>query len=123
LPIFEGGRLRGQFRSASASYDEAVANYDSAVTQALQDVADVAVSERALSGRLNRTEAAADAARDAYRIVRNRYEGGLTNYLDVLNAQDTLLTNLRELSTLRSRLFALDVSMVRALGGGYQHAS
>ncbi|WP_144423997.1 efflux transporter outer membrane subunit [Herbaspirillum hiltneri] len=123
LPIFEGGRLRGQFRSASASYDEAVANYDSAVTQALQDVADVAVSERALSGRLNRTEAAADAARDAYRIVRNRYEGGLTNYLDVLNAQDTLLTNLRELSTLRSRLFALDVSMVRALGGGYQHPS
>jgi NodT family efflux transporter outer membrane factor (OMF) lipoprotein len=123
LPIFEGGRLHGQFRSASASYDEAVANYDSAVTQALQDVADVAVSERALSGRLNRTEAAADAARDAYRIVRNRYEGGLTNYLDVLNAQDTLLTNLRELSTLRSRLFALDVSMVRALGGGYQHAS
>ncbi|RFB68036.1 MULTISPECIES: efflux transporter outer membrane subunit [unclassified Herbaspirillum] len=123
LPIFEGGRLRGQFRSASASYDEAVANYDSAVTQALQDVADVAVSERALSGRLDRTEAAADAARDAYRIVRNRYEGGLTNYLDVLNAQDTLLTNLRELSTLRSRLFALDVSMVRALGGGYQHAS
>ncbi len=121
LPIFEGGRLRGQFRSASASYDEAVANYDSAVTQALQDVADVAVSERALSGRLDRTEAAADAARDAYRIVRNRYEGGLTNYLDVLNAQDALLTNLRELSTLRSRLFALDVSMVRALGGGYQH--
>ncbi|MFL9878245.1 efflux transporter outer membrane subunit [Herbaspirillum rhizosphaerae] len=123
LPIFEGGRLRGQFRSASASYDEAVANYDSAVTQALQDVADVAVSEKALSGRLNKTEEAAHAAEEAYRIVRNRYEGGLTNYLDVLNAQDALLTNLRELSTLRSRMFALDVSMVRALGGGYQHAS
>ncbi|WP_081768797.1 efflux transporter outer membrane subunit [Herbaspirillum sp. RV1423] len=122
LPIFEGGRLRGQFRSASASYDEAVANYDSAVTQALQDVADVAVSEKALSGRLDRVEAAAHAAEEAYRIVRNRYEGGLANYLDVLTAQDTLLTNLRELSTLRSRMFALDVSMVRALGGGYQHA-
>ncbi|MGC8020813.1 TolC family protein, partial [Salmonella enterica] len=52
LPIFNGGRLRGQFRSASASYDEAVANYDQAVTQALQDVADVGVSEKALAGRL-----------------------------------------------------------------------
>lgn len=122
LPIFEGGRLRGQFRSASGSYDEAVANYDSAVTQALQDVADVAVSEKALGGRLSKVEEAARAAEEAYRIVRNRYEGGLTNYLDVLNAQDTLLTNLRELSTLRSRMFALDVAMVRALGGGYQHA-
>jgi outer membrane protein TolC len=33
-----------------------------------------------------------------------------------------LLTNLRELSNLRSRMFTLDVAMVRALGGGYQHA-
>ena len=122
LPIFEGNRLRGQFRSASANYDEAVANYNSSVTQALQDVADVAVSEQALSGRLKSVEAAADAATDAYRIVRNRYEGGLTNYLDVLNAQDSLLTNLRELASLRSRRFELDVAMVRALGGGYQQA-
>ncbi|PFH12089.1 NodT family efflux transporter outer membrane factor (OMF) lipoprotein [Collimonas sp. PA-H2] len=121
LPIFEGGRLRGQYRSASGSYDEAVANYDSAVTQALQDVADVAVSEKALTGRLDKTQEAVTAAEDAYRIARNRYEGGLATYLDVLNAQDTLLTNQRELSTLRSRLFALDVALVRALGGGYQH--
>lgn len=123
LPIFEGGRLRGQYRSASGSYDEAVANYDSAVTQALQDVADVAVSEKALSGRLEKVTEAADAAQDAYRIARNRYEGGLANYLDVLNAQDSLLSNLRDLSTLRSRMFALDVAMVRALGGGYQLAA
>jgi len=123
LPIFEGGRLRGQYRSASGSYDEAVANYDSAVTQALQDVADVAVSEKALSGRLEKVTEAADAAQDAYRIARNRYEGGLANYLDVLNAQDSLLSNLRDLSTLRSRMFALDVAMVRALGGGYQPAT
>ncbi|MGC3777813.1 TolC family protein, partial [Escherichia coli] len=68
LPIFNGGRLRGQFRSASASYDEAVANYDQAVTQALQDVADVGVSEKALAGRLQDVQAAADAAEEAYRI-------------------------------------------------------
>ncbi|WP_082221568.1 efflux transporter outer membrane subunit [Herbaspirillum chlorophenolicum] len=119
LPIFNGGRLRGQFRSASASYDEAVANYDQAVTQALQDVADVTVSEKALSGRLEKVQLAADAAEEAYRIVSNRYNGGLANYLDVLNAQDTLITNLRELSNLRSRMFTLDVALVRALGGGY----
>lgn len=119
LPIFNGGRLRGQFRSASASYDEAVANYDQAVTQALQDVADVGVSEKALSGRLEKVQAAADAAEEAYRIVSNRYNGGLANYLDVLNAQDTLITNLRQLSDLRSRMFSLDVALVRALGGGY----
>ena len=122
LPIFDGARLRGQFRSASANYDEAVANYNSAVTQALHDVADVAVSEKALGARLERVEEAAHAAEEAYRIVHNRYQGGLTNYLDVLNAQDALLSNLRELSNLQSRMFALDVALVRALGGGYEHA-
>ena len=123
LPIFNGGRLRGQFRSASASYDEAVANYDQAVTQALQDVADVGVSEKALAGRLQDVQAAADAAEEAYRIVSNRYDGGLNTYLDVLNAQDTLISNLRQLSDLRSRLFTLDVALVRALGGGYRAAA
>lgn len=122
LPIFNGGRLRGQFRSASASYDEAVANYDQAVTQALQDVADVGVSEKALAGRLHDMQAAADAAEEAYRIASNRYTGGLNTYLDVLNAQDTLISNLRQLSDLRSRLFTLDVALVRALGGGYRAA-
>lgn len=122
LPIFNGGRLRGQFRSASASYDEAVANYDQAVTQALQDVADVGVSEKALTGRLADVQAAADAAEEAYRIVSNRYNGGLATYLDVLNAQDTLISNLRQLSDLRSRMFTLDVALVRALGGGYRAA-
>jgi len=92
------------------------------VTQALHDVADVAVSEKALGPRLARVEEAAHAAEDAYRIVNERYKGGLTNYLDVLNAQDALLTNLRELSNLQSRMFALDVALVHALGGGYQHA-
>lgn len=99
-----------------------MANYDQAVTQALQDVADVGVSEKALAGRLQDVQAAADAAEEAYRIVSNRYNGGLNTYLDVLNAQDTLISNLRQLSDLRSRLFTLDVALVRALGGGYRAA-
>ena len=123
LPIFEGGRLRGQYRQASGSYDEAVANYNGAVTQALQDVADVAVSEKALSGRLAKVQEAVDAAEAAFQIAQNRYQGGLATYLDVLNAQDTFLTNQRDLSTLRSRMFSLDVELVRALGGGYRQAA
>ncbi|GAB3257859.1 outer membrane factor lipoprotein domain-containing protein [Chitinimonas naiadis] len=120
LPIFNTGRLQGQYRSARADYDEAVANYDSTVTQALRDVADVAVSERALSERLARSQEAVDAAREAYRIVHNRYEGGLANHLEVLTAEDALLGNLRALVAMQSRLFSLDISLIRALGGGYQ---
>jgi outer membrane protein TolC len=52
LPIFNGGRLQGQLRGADADYAEAVANYDSTVVQALQDVADAAVSQKALGGQI-----------------------------------------------------------------------
>ncbi|MDP5238863.1 efflux transporter outer membrane subunit [Uliginosibacterium sp. 31-16] len=121
LPIFDSGRLQAQYRSRRADYEEAVANYDSTVTQALREVADAAVSQRALAPRLERGEAAFGAAKQAWQIARNRYDGGLSNYLDVLTAEDAMLTNLRGLTDLQSRAFSLDVALVRALGGGYQH--
>ena len=120
LPIFTGGRLRGELAVNRASFDEAVANYDRTVTQALGEVANVAVSQRALGAQLDRTQQSVDAASDAQRVARNRYEGGLANYLDVLTAEDTLLGNLRVLTDLQSRAFSLDVALMHALGGGYQ---
>jgi NodT family efflux transporter outer membrane factor (OMF) lipoprotein len=120
LPIFTGGALRGQLRGAEADYAAAVGEYNRAVIQALQEVADAAVGQKALGPQLERTADAVDAARDAWRIQSNRYEGGLANYLAVLSAQDDLLANLRAQSDLQSRSFALDVALVRALGGGYR---
>jgi NodT family efflux transporter outer membrane factor (OMF) lipoprotein len=120
LPIFDGGRLRGQLRGAEAEYAAAVAGYDRTVVQALQDVADAATSRQALDGQLARTDEAVDAAREAWRIQSNRYTGGLATYLDVLTAEDVLLANLRVQTDLQTRSFALDVALVRALGGGYQ---
>ena len=54
LPIFTAGRLQGEYRGARADYDLAVASYDETVTHALQEVADSAVSARALDGRLEK---------------------------------------------------------------------
>ena len=119
LPIFDGGRLRGQLRGAEADYVEAVANYDRAVVQALQDVADAAASQRLLGAQIARTDESVEAAREAWRIQGNRYQGGLATYLDVLSAEETLLSGLRVQTDLNSRSFALDVALVRALGGGY----
>ncbi|OUL99491.1 efflux transporter outer membrane subunit [Variovorax sp. JS1663] len=119
LPIFDGGRLRAQLRSADAGHAQAVADYERILVQALQEVADAAVSQRAIGAQLDKTGEAVDAAREAWRIQQERYEGGLATYLDVLNAEDSLLANLRTQSDLQSRSFALDVALVRALGGGY----
>lgn len=122
LPIFTGGRLQGELRGAAAGYEEAVANYNRTVTRALQEVADAALSQKSLGGRLAKGEESVDAADEAHRTALNRYEGGLSNYLEVLSAEDVYLNNLRVLTDLRSRAFALDVALMRALGGGYREA-
>jgi NodT family efflux transporter outer membrane factor (OMF) lipoprotein len=120
LPLFTGGRLSGQLTSAEASYEEAVANYNNTVTQALHDVADVATSSKALKARLNKTDEAYQDAKAAYHIADNRYRGGLATYLDVLTAEDAMLNTQRALVNLQSRSFSLDVSLIHALGGGFE---
>lgn len=123
LPIFDGGRLRGQLRGAQADYASAVAEYDKAVTQALQDVADATTSSKALSLRLQETEEAEADATAAWRVASNRYRGGLATYLEVLTAEDAMITARRETADLRTRAFALDVMLVHALGGGFRSPS
>jgi len=54
--------------------------------------------------------------------VKLRYEGGLSNYLDVLSSEEILLSSLRTLRDMQSRSFTLDVALIKALGGGYQVA-
>lgn len=123
LPIFNGGRLNAELRSTAAAYDEAVANYNRTVTQALQEVADAGLSQKALAGRLSKSKEAVAAASEAHRVARNRYEGGLSSYLEVLSVEDVLLSALRNLTDLQSRSFTLDVALMNALGGGYRQSS
>ncbi len=120
LPIFEGGRLRANLRGADADYADAVATYDATVTQALQDVADAAQSERALNERLTQSQAALTADEDAYRIAGLRYEGGLSDYQSVLLVEDNVLAARRTVVDLQARAFALDIQLVKALGGGFR---
>ena len=121
LPVFTAGRLQGELRGSVASYEEAVANYNATVTRALEDVANAGLSQRALADQLLKAEAAVDAAGEAHRVARNRYEGGLATYLEVLFAEDSFLSSRRYLTGLQSRAFSLDIALKRALGGGYQH--
>jgi NodT family efflux transporter outer membrane factor (OMF) lipoprotein len=122
LPIFEGGRLQGQYRGARAQYDESVARYDATLVTALREVADAAASLRALDSRLAEQRAALAAAEEAARIARLRFEGGLANQLTALQADDQLLLNRRAVADLEARRLTLDIALVRALGGGFQAA-
>ena len=121
LPIFDGGRLRAGERSAVSQYEIAVAGYDRTLTEALRQVADAVVSKRQLASQLANTRRSAAAAEKAWRVVSDRYNGGLATYIEVLTAEDALIQTRYALAALQTRAFALDVALVRALGGGYRN--
>jgi len=119
LPIFHGGALAGQYRGARGQYDLAIAHYDSTVVEALHQVADAMVSRDALAVRLDQSRAALAAAARAAALARHRYAGGLSPYLDVLTADEGMLEARRNVADLEARAFLIDVSIIRALGGGF----
>jgi len=119
LPTFNTRRLQGALRGARAEYDASVATYNATLTQALREVADAATSRKALDGELEASRAAVNAAAEAHQIVSKRYEGALATYLDVLEAEDELIAARRAEAELETRALILDVSLVRALGGGF----
>lgn len=122
LPVFSGGRIEGGYRGARADYDAAVANYDATLIDALREVADVVARQRALRTRLAESRAGLEASDAAFRLIDARYRGGLATYLDVLSAEDSLNASRRAVAELETSAFALDVALVRALGGGFESA-
>lgn len=119
LPIFHGGALQGQYRGRRGQYDEAVAQYDGQVIQALRETADTVTSQRQLTQRLGEAQSSLAAYEDALRVARGRYQEGLTNYLTVLTAEESVVNARLTVAQLQSRAFTLDVQLVRALGGGF----
>ncbi len=120
LPIFHGGALQGQYREARGRYDEAVATYDRTLIGALREVADVVTSRRQVGVQAIDARASLTDAEGAYQIAQLRYRGGLSTYLNVLSAEDAVLTARRSLAEIEARRFMLDIQLVRALGGGFQ---
>jgi outer membrane protein, multidrug efflux system len=118
-PIFEGGRNRANLAAARAAYDQSVANYRQAVLTAFQEVEDGISNLSTLSQALATQGAAVNDARRALVIANNRYIGGATSYLDVIDAQTTLLASERLETQLLGQQMVSSVYLVKALGGGW----
>ncbi len=119
LPLFEGGLLRANLEDSEAARDEAVATYDATVVEALREVADVATSIRSLRVELRQSSAALASSEEAYRMAGVRYRTGLSTYSALLQVEQSVLLRRRTVADLEARAFALDVELVRALGGGF----
>jgi multidrug efflux system outer membrane protein len=118
-PLFQGGRLYQTYRAQKAYWDETVAQYQSTIVYAFRDVSDALVAEEKLKQQRAALEKQVAALRDAVRLSLDRYNIGLSNYFEVLDAEQQLYPAEDALAqTERDQLLAV-VSLYKALGGGW----
>jgi multidrug efflux system outer membrane protein len=119
-PIFTGGRLHANVDQAQAAYRQAVLQYEKSVLVAYADVEDQLAAIHYLA-RQSQAEASAVAdAKRAAEIALNQYQAGLVSYLDVVVAQQTLLTNEQAATQVNGAQAVSTVALIRALGGGWR---
>ncbi|HEX4645279.1 MAG TPA: efflux transporter outer membrane subunit [Verrucomicrobiae bacterium] len=119
-PLFEGGRLVGQYRQARAARDEAVLRYQQTVLNAFREVSDALVSREQLAEILKRQAHEVNALETAVKLSTERYVAGKASYYEVLEAQQQLFpAQLNLARTQRDQLLAI-VSLYKALGGGWE---
>jgi NodT family efflux transporter outer membrane factor (OMF) lipoprotein len=122
LPIFHGGALNANLADKKADANLAIADYNQTVLDAVQQVADALDAIRMLGREAQEQRAARDAIDAAYSLALSRYKEGLGNYLTVLVAQDSVMTQALRDTDIHMRAYQLDADLARALGGGFAPA-
>ena len=122
-PIINGGRNRAVLQNSRAAYDESVANYRESALIAFQQVEDALSGLNSLSAAYSAQLRAVDDAQRALTLANARYTGGLVTFLDVITAQETLLSNQRLATQILGQRLTTSVLLVKALGGGWDSVS
>ena len=117
--LFDGGRRRATSRAAWANFDAQTASYRQTTLTGFQEVEDNLAALGILERESQQQRDATSSADDWLQVSTNRYTGGVDNYLQVIIAQTTDLTNQRnDVDILRRRMDA-SVLLIKALGGGW----
>ena len=120
LPIFDAGRRAGNYKSAKAQYQQMLIDYQKAIHGAFREVADALIGYQKAQEYRASQELFAKTLRDQSMLSNQRYRGGVTSYLEVLDTERQRLTAEQLLA--QAQLLELNsiIQLYKALGGGWQ---
>jgi multidrug efflux system outer membrane protein len=118
-PIFTGGAVAGQVRQAEALQQAAELGYRQAIQSAFADVADALIEREKLVEQLQALERLVAASSEYVRLAQLQFDGGVTPYVTVLQAQQQLFPAELNRVQARASLLAASVRVYAALGGGW----
>ena len=119
-PIFDGGRLSANEDRARALYAENLAVYRERLLVAFKEVETSLAALRILDQQHESQLRAVNSATRAEQLATSRYKTGLTNVLELIDAQRTRLLVERVRLQVRQQQLLASVTLIRALGGGWE---
>jgi NodT family efflux transporter outer membrane factor (OMF) lipoprotein len=122
LPLFDTGRLRAQLKGSAAETDAAVAAYNSALLEALRDASDSLSSLQSLQRQSGEQDDALRHVQASRDLARQRHQAGLGNLLAVLSAEQSVLSQRRQLLDLQGLALDAQITLMRSLGGGWSES-
>jgi NodT family efflux transporter outer membrane factor (OMF) lipoprotein len=118
--LFDGGKRAAATEQAVANYDATVAFYREGVLSAFVEVEDNLAALRLLAEEASLQADAVVAAERSLTLARNRYQGGITTYLEVITAANAALLNESAQVRIETRRMESSVNLIKALGGGWR---
>jgi multidrug efflux system outer membrane protein len=119
-PIFDGGKILGNFELTKARQDELLQTYRKTVIQAFNDVDTALVSIKETTERLRLQREVVAASLRAFQLAEQQLRAGTADIVTVLNTQTTLFTAEDALWQVQLARFLAIVSLYQALGGGWE---
>lgn len=119
-PIFDGGRILGNFEYSQAKQDELLQTYRKTVVQAFTDVDNALVAIRETTRKLQLQRDVLSSSRRAFALAEQQLKAGTADIVTVLNTQLTLFQAEDAYSQAQLARLTAIVSLYQALGGGWQ---
>jgi outer membrane protein, multidrug efflux system len=118
-PIFDAGSNKANWEAAVSRRDEALANYKNTLLVALREVEDALIDLKGLARSQAALEKALASAKESHRISRDRYDKGLSSYLEVVDADRQVLRVQLVLARTEANQRVTMAALAKALGGGW----
>jgi multidrug efflux system outer membrane protein len=118
-PLFEGGRIRNQVKGAESRKEQALFNYEQTLLNALKEVNDALVGYKNSGVELEIQTRQVSILGDYLRLAELRYDEGLVEYLNVLDAQRKLFDAQLTQAQTQGKHFLNLIGLYKTLGGGW----
>ena len=119
VPLFEGGRLRGELEQTKQLFNQSLAAYRQQVLVAFQDVEDALSDLHHYADEADAVDVAVNSSSEYLRLSQIQYNNGIINYLTVIDAERTLLNNEITAAEIRNNRLVSTVLLIKAMGGGW----